>query len=444
MISHRVILSKQPLQVVTVLKMTGNTEGTVELLGVIDEEENRQGSTPQHTPKTFIFSKSREFLLLRWLLRGLSLWYPKSSGCLSRYFYPGLVSFLLACNIVWFVVIVTLKKDVDVIFNVMVVVISTGGFFSHLTASFYLRSRDLEDNMICITLDRPQLNKFRKSLIYFNARIVISMAMFICLICVLVIATVNGYPVVTNYLVDNVYPYHDAYRQCLLCMVTATIIYTCGMYVAIVWIVDVFQLMSNVRLQDQYRKFIKWTAGAEAAINDHICNYMSKVEKSSCRLKWWFLVHNISLLITVPLITMGNLNLALSDKRSIFAAAAEIGQILLVWALPLYFAEKIEKSDKRFCSMVNNFYPEQLFSASSDSRQTVTLIIDSTQNEENFQNLTFIHRTEVQLLVHYLKSIRSGFQSVGYAFQLKLSFISTMISLTVFVFKINGMIGKSK
>lgn len=54
---------------------------------------------------------------------------------------------------------------------------------------------------------------------------------------------------------------------------------------------------------------------------------------------------------------------------------------------------------------MNNFYPEKLFSASIDSQETVILTMDSVQNAENFQNLTFIHRAEVQLLVDYLKNI---------------------------------------
>lgn len=154
------------------------------------------------------------------------------------------------------------------------------------------------------------------------------------------------------------------------------------------------------------------------------------------------LIHNISLIIIVPIIAIGNLDLALSDRQSIFSAAFEIAGILFVWALPLYFAEQIEKHGKTFCCIVNNFYPEKLFSASIDSQETVILTMefnmDSVQNAENFQNLTFIHRAEVQLLVDYLKNIRSWFQSVGYAIQLKLSFFSTMISLTVLIFKINN------
>ncbi|CAB3989173.1 Hypothetical predicted protein [Paramuricea clavata] len=281
--------------------MTRNTEERIELLDqVIDAENNQEGRIPQHTPKTFIFGKSREFILLRCLLRGLSLWYPKSSCCLSRYFYPGFVSFLLACTTACYVVIFALKEDADVTYNVLVVVIFTGGYFGHLAASFCLRPSDIEDNMICITLDGSQLKKFRKLLKYFNARMVISTAVFMGSICRLFIATTNGSGVVTTYLVENVYPHHDAYRQCLLCLVFVAHVYMLGMYVAMVWIVDLLQLMSNVRLQDQHRKFTKWTEGAEAAINDHIRNYTSKVKKCCRRLKWWFLIHNISLIIIVP------------------------------------------------------------------------------------------------------------------------------------------------
>jgi hypothetical protein len=84
-------------------------------------------------------------------------------------------------------------------------------------------------------------------------------------ICRLLIATTNGSGVVTTYLVENVYPHHDAYRQCLLCLVFVAHVYMLGMYVAMVWIVDLLQLMSNVRLQDQHRKFTKWTEGAEGS-----------------------------------------------------------------------------------------------------------------------------------------------------------------------------------
>jgi hypothetical protein len=110
--------------------MTRNTKGRIELLEVIDAENNQEGSILQRTQKTFIFDKSREFILLRWLLRGLSLWYPKSRCCLSRYFYPGFVSFLFACTTACYVVIFALKEDTDVTYNILVVVIFTGGYFS--------------------------------------------------------------------------------------------------------------------------------------------------------------------------------------------------------------------------------------------------------------------------------------------------------------------------
>ena len=282
--------------------MTRNTtsEGRVELLEVIDLENNQEENVSHHTPTTFMFKKRREFLLLRWLLRGLSLWYPKSSSCLSRFFYPGLTGLFLACNIICYILIGALKEDVDVTYNISAAIVSTGGFFNHLAASFYFRSRDFKDNMMNISLNGSQLKKFRKSLKYFNARIVISIAVFIHFIHGFFVAAANDSRALTTFLVDNVHPYHDAYRQGLLCLITATHVYMLGMYLAILWIVDLFQVMCNVRLQDQHWKFTSWTSGAEAAICDHICNYMSKVETSCHRLKWWFLVQNIVLIIFVP------------------------------------------------------------------------------------------------------------------------------------------------
>ena len=134
---------------------------------------------------------------------------------------------------------------------------------------------------------------------------------------------------------------------------------------------------------------------------------------------------------------MGNLDLVISERGSFVTAGFEIATMIFMWALPLYFAEKIEKHDKNFCCAVNNFCPDQLCLASTNSQETV-YSMHGVQNEENVSNLTFMHRTAVQLVVDYLNSVRSGFKSVGYAFQLKLSFISTMISITILIFKINN------
>ena len=106
------------------------------------------------------------------------------------------------------VLIDALKEAVDVTYNISAAIIYTGGFFSHLTPSFYFRSRDFED-MICVSLNGSQLKRFRKSLNYFNARIVISIAVFIHFIPRLFIAAAANDSRAT-FLVDKVYPYHDA------------------------------------------------------------------------------------------------------------------------------------------------------------------------------------------------------------------------------------------
>lgn len=422
-----------------VVKMTRNNERTVELLGVVDTENNGDQNGPERPDqKTFIFDKNTEFLLVRWLLKALSLWSGKSSCCFNRYFYPAFVTFLLACITVCFIIIFALKKSDDVTYSIICVVISTGGFLSHIAALFYLRSRDIEENMVRITLKGSQLEKFRKPLKYFNARMVIYVAAFSFFTFSFLINTINNSRGVTTYLVDNIYSSNDLCRQCLVYLVFVAHVYIWGVYMAMIWVTDLLQLMSNIRLQEQHRKFTNWTEGAEEAINDHIYNYILKVENSCCGLKWWFLIHNISLVIMVPVIAMGNLDLAISDRESFVTAGLEIATMIFMWALPLYFAEKIEKHDKNFRCVVNNFCPDQLYLASTISQETVHSMQGVCENEENVSNLTFMHRTEVQLVVDYLNSVRSGFQSVGYAFQLKLSFISTMISITILIFKINN------
>lgn len=418
------------------------SRNTFDLHGAAESENDEEEIIPRHSPslKTSTFSGNGEFFLLKLLLRILSLWHPKSNFCLMRYLcngITGIVSFLLACTATCYAVVLVLSKDVGVTRDCIGILTSIGGLLSYLFASFYFRSRDIEDNMIPITFDLSHLREFRRHLMYYNIRIVISTIVFVNLICGLAISTSNGSRMLTTNLIDAVYPYHDTCRECLIWLVFAAQVHMSGAYFAIVLVVDLLQLMSNVRLHHQLHKFTKWTKGAEAAIHDHMCNYIFKIEKSCSRLKWWFLIHNVFLIILVPLDIIGNLDLTHSDKQTIFSALLEIGTIAFAWLLPLYFAEKIERHDKNFLCAVNNLS----LSANTNSQETAILTIDSEPNEESIQNLTFTHRTEVQLLVDYLKNIRSGFRSVGYAFQLKLSLISTMISATVLIFKIHNGTG---
>ena len=51
-------------------------------------------------------------------------------------------------------------------------------------------------------------------------------------------------------------------------------------------VIDLLQLLSKVRLQNQHQKFMKWNEGAEIVINDHTFNYISKAEKSCHVFKW--------------------------------------------------------------------------------------------------------------------------------------------------------------
>ena len=89
------------------------------------------------------------------------------------------------------------------------------------------------------------------------------------------------------------------------------------------------------------------------------------------------------------MVVIGNLNLALCvDGQYLFSAMYEIAFILIVWALPLYFAERIEKHDNTFVCVVNNFYPEQLSSVNRESWETVIGTMGNVKNEGSGQNNT--------------------------------------------------------
>ena len=197
------------------------------------------------------------------------------------------------------------------------------------------------------------------------------------------------------------------------------------MYVAMLWIIDLLQLTSQAHPKDQHHKFIKWTLGAQEAINCHIGSYTLRMENTCRRFQWWFLIHNISLITIVPCTAIADLQgLHSFQSLSVLDIVPGVAAVILMWALPLYFAEQIQINDERFCSKVNNFCPEQLLSTVNMGSREAVVNMDCDVHDHDVQdveNLTFTSRKEVQLLVAYLTNIRSGFLSVGYSFQLKLS-----------------------
>ena len=297
-----------------------------------------------------------------------------------------------------------------------------GGYFSHLAGLFYFTSRDLENNMADITVDGSQIKMFRRKLKYYNCRTALSTILLFVILAILLTSkrffTFLGNPKIFFWLTFFAHAY------------------VFGMYLAMLWIIDLLQLTSRARLKDQHRKFIKWIQGAQEAINCHIGSYTIRVENTCRRLQWWFLIHNISLIIIVPCTAIANLQgLHSFHSLSVLEIVPGVAAVILIWALPLYLAEQIQKNDERFCGKVNNFCPEQLLSTVNTGSREAVVNMDCDHDAQNVENLTFTSRKEVQLLVAYLKNIRSGFLSVGYSFQLKLSLCATVLSLAALIFK---------
>ena len=191
------------------------------------------------------------------------------------------------------------------------------------------------------------------------------------------------------------------------------------------WIIDLLQLTSQAHPKDQHHKFIKWTLGAQEAINCHIGSYTLGVENTCRRFQCWFLIHNISLITIVPFYSNSRLTGSAFFPLSVLDIVPGVAAVIITWALPLYFAEQIQINDERFCSKVNNFCPEQLLSTVNMGSREAVVNMDCDVHDHDVQdveNLTFTSRLLPVL-------------SVGYSFQLKLSLFAAVLSLAALIFK---------
>ena len=79
----------------------------------------------------------------------------------------------------------------------------------------------------------------------------ISPTMLIYTNCRLFIAAFNDFHTVPTYIAYNIYPYHGKYiRPFLNALVYTAYVYIFGISVVMLWVIDLLQLLSKVRLQN--------------------------------------------------------------------------------------------------------------------------------------------------------------------------------------------------
>lgn len=401
------------------MAQSNNDEENDHRINVTDEEgtTNSTDVTSQVLPlsagtRNFQFEAAPQFRLVRLLLRVLSLWCPATACCVERFAYPLVVNFLLlslSLEPIWDNEYQ--YRTYNIVRGLLCIILNMNSWLSHTAGVIYFRSRDLEENMTNFSLCEDDAKRYRNQMIFYNIRTAVSL---------LVIPLYSFGMVVTGlsiFIFKN-----DVYRR------WPAIVYIPGMYVSILWIVDLFHVTSNARLIKQHVKFVHWKKSVDDAILDHSKNYGDKVHRSCRGLHRWFQIHNFFLSLILPAFIFEKL----SERNPITNPIAIVGGLviilIIIWALPFYFANEIEKNDKHFRCRVNAFCSHVLMAVATHE--------DAVDNEDQDespqnppQNITFALRSNVESFLFYLEHVKSGFQVVGFSTQLTASLISLFISI---------------
>jgi len=377
--------------------------------------------------------RSQELLVFRNTLRFLSLWCPAAANLAERMFYPFIVNLLLLTIIIldFFVLAKQSWKSLELY---VFVAIDLGMYSSHAFGLCYFRSRDLEDNMIDLQVNRRFIRKLRKKLGCLKIGIIISYSLLLVLVLVFfnTEAWLNG-----HYLCKSSFTFLHGVTSHIVCMLNYPInIYGVGCSLAISWTMCLFQQICWARLQNFVDIYLRWTQSTEEAIYKHLEDYSRKVKKSCSRLAKWFIAHNFILIIATPVVFVDIIKeFEEIPGRKALHPILFVGFLIytvVIWVAPLYFAELLQIHDEKFCSAVNEFCPGTLREELEREKRELgeNEIRELGENEFTFQS-----RTEVNKFLSYLNNRKTGFLMGSYSFQLKLAMLSIFLAVLSFTLR---------
>ena len=381
--------------------------------------------------------RSKELFVFRWTLRLLSLWSPTSACFAERVFYPALVNILLlllTASDLYQTFEYGLEKDILAYVNLAMWVEM---YLSHLFGMLYFKSRDLEDNMLNVNLNVRCFSKFRKKLRRLTLCIILSYLFFVV------------YSFVFFYFSTKLY-YHGRF-QCnidvkflkgfanrFICFLTQlTGIYRTGTLWALSWTMCLFQQTCSARLEQLSQDYLSWTRSTEEAVYDHLTNYSRKVKTSCERLKLWFVTQNLILIIATPFLFIGMIKSfkEIHSNNAVIICLYQVFSVfdIVIWWVPLYFAEQLQIHDEDLCTRVNEFCPGTIEELEEELRAQPSNPINPSQ-----QCYTFQSRAEVNKFLLYFKNRKSGFLIGSYSFQLKMSMFSVFLAMIAFASHVAG------
>ena len=362
---------------------------------------------------------SKEFRVIRWTLRGLSLWHPRSTCLFENFIYPAFVNVLLTIMIAVDILILIRDKWAPYVF----LAIHLATYQSHLFGVLYFRSRDLEENILQIELKAEQAKQLRRSLRMLTRW---SLITFIILVILVLMFFNTEIWLKRRFKCNSIFPFLHVFFS---------YIYGVGASLSISWIICLLQEAALVRLEQLEQRYYIWTGTAEDAMYEYITIYSKKIRQSCNALSKWFIAHNLILVVATLFLIYDILQAVKNIQQTSISMALLVAYLIyafVIWVVPLLFAERLQIHEENFISSINKLCPGIIMQ--------VTQNVHHTAQQNSFdQDFTFQSRSEVNKLLLYLKSRKSGFLVGNYSFQFKLSMFSLVLGLIAFASRIVGV-----
>ena len=447
------------------------------------------------TTETLLFS-SQDFRVIRFLLRLLSLWRPRSACFLEKYVYPVLVNLLLLSGFISNSIRATEKStwlNIELLYIVHEIVIWLG----HILGNRYFASRDLETNVLKPLRPLTGITKpLNRGLKILNAAVIMLMTFFSIMLCTLSITT---HILWHQQFLSQFFHVHGPVENILYGFVVIGIVYNLGVGLALFWTFALLYCSYAARLKIMENIFLKWKQSSVDAVSFFVQLYARPVKNSWKGISWWFLAHNI-VTLAIPLYGY-ELAQAVSGRayhsKHLPQFICYLIFIVTIWLAPTVVGELIKGREREFMERINDISPwlleaerhslgevhsvrsgtqshgeedthshgeEDSFGdtendsvpllASNNNDLNLTLnprqtasqySIGSTSTEESdsaptLSEYTFASRgKELRNFLRFLKRRTPGLVSRGYSLQLNLSLISLIGGAISFLIELNSM-----
>ena len=387
---------------------------------------------------------SDDFRFFRGVLRFCGFWHPIKATFKERIIYPlgiNMVLFIILVLNLYLIVTHFIEHDSNQTADYVLETSTSiaryiSAWLGHALTVKYFKKRNLEKELFDIEMVGRCKREVKAMLRSLNAMLVASLFHAVVSFALAIVAgEYLHYP--SRWIADNEISHKQNTTKsvniegaglyvALTSMISASDIYIVPTLFCLTWLMYLLSQTCRMRLLRLKSEYMAWNKHAEDAVFRHYTLYTTKLQSNCKALKLLFISHNVFMVIITP--QLFYLCVEIGKKKAALDLAIFLYYLVIhltSWVAPLYFAEAIRSEEEIFCNDVNNFCPQ--YFAMQRERE---------DSDDCYALRTFRSRREVNKLVSYLKSRKSGFLVGCYSFHLQLSMLSFYLGLLTFVVRI--------